>query len=49
MAALPPMAGNSVLLHVPEEKAAPLVSVLTDDTQVGEVRRLMKDLGGTFI
>lgn len=49
MASLPPMAGNSILLHVPEKAEKPLISVLTDDTQAPECRNLMTALGGKIL
>lgn len=49
MASLPPMAGNSILLHVPEKPKKPLLSVLTDDTQAPECRRLLTALGGRLL
>lgn len=49
MAALPPMAGNSILLHVPEKTGRPLLSVLTDDTQASDARTLVEALGGRII
>lgn len=49
MAALPPMAGNGILLHVPEKSGRPLLSVLTDDTRASEARLLVEALGGRII
>lgn len=49
MAALPPMAGNSILMHAPPKQSAGLISVLTDDTQAPECRRLLTALGGRIL
>lgn len=43
MGSLPPMAGNGIL----EKK--PLISVLTDDTQTADARRLLESLGGRIL
>lgn len=44
MGALPPMAGNGVTIQ-----ECSLVSVLTDDTQAVDCRRLMEALGGRIL
>ena len=49
MASMPSMAGNSILLHVPEKSGRPLLSVLTDDTRASEARSLMEALGGKLL
>ena len=49
MASLPPLSGNGVMLHVPEQKEKPLLSVLTDDTQAQEAKRLLTALGGRVL
>lgn len=49
MAALPPLAGNACLLHVPEQPEKHLVSVLTDDTQAPEAKQLLTALGGRML
>ncbi len=47
MAALPPLAGNGVMLHQKPKK--PVLSVLTDDTQVSDAKLLLESLGGRII
>ena len=42
MAGLPPMAGNGVMTS----SKKPLISVLTDDTQTADARKLLESLGG---
>ncbi len=49
MAAMPPMAGNSILVHVPSRQETALISVLTDDTQAPECRQLLTALGGRVL
>ena len=49
MGALSPLAGNGVMLHTPKPQDASIVSVLTDDTQAREARRLMEALGGHIL
>lgn len=49
MAALPPLAGNGVILHTPKPCDTAIVSVLTDDTQAREARRLLEALGGHIL
>lgn len=49
MAALPPMAGNGILLHTPAPKEQSMISVLTDDTQVSDARLLLESLGGQIL
>lgn len=49
MAALPPMAGNSLRLHTPEPQKTALLSVLTDDTEATECRQLLTALGGRLL
>ncbi len=45
MGGLPAMAGNGILTG--DQK--PLVSVLTDDTQTADARRLLESLGGRIL
>lgn len=49
MAALPPMAGNSLMLHTPVPRKSTLLSVLTDDTEAAECRQLLTALGGRLL
>lgn len=49
MAALPPMAGNGVMLHTPSRQEKPILSVLTDDTQVSDAKLLLESLGGRIL
>jgi hypothetical protein len=49
MAAMPPIAGNSILLHTPPKPGSSLISVLTDDTQLPEARGLLEALGGKIL
>lgn len=49
MAALPPLAGNGIMLHVPEKGEKHLISVLTDDTQAMEAKQLLTALGGRVL
>lgn len=49
LAALPIMAGNGVLVHTPTRQTSQVISVLTDDTQAGDVRRLMEALGAKIL
>jgi hypothetical protein len=49
MAAMPPIAGNSILLHTPPKPMESLISVLTDDTQLPEARGLLEALGGKIL
>jgi hypothetical protein len=49
MAAMPPIAGNSVLMHTTPKPSASLISVLTDDTQLPEARQLLEALGGKIL
>lgn len=49
MASLPIMAGNGVMVHTHPREQPSLVSVLTDDTQAGDVRELMEALGAKIL
>lgn len=49
MGALPPLAGNGVLLHTPEPQRPAILSVLTDDTQVQDARQLLQSMGGQIL
>jgi hypothetical protein len=49
MAAMPPIAGNSVMLHTTPKPQSALLSVLTDDTQLPEARQLLEALGGKIL
>lgn len=49
MGALPPLAGNGVLLHRPPKPEKHLLSVLTDDVGAPEARRLLTAYGGRSI
>lgn len=49
MGALPPLAGNGVLLHQPEVPKGHLLSVLTDDVGAPEARRILTAFGGKAI
>lgn len=49
LGALPPLAGNGVLLHRPGQPEKHLVSVLTDDVGAPEARRLLTAYGGRAI
>ena len=49
MGALPPLAGNGVLLHTPEPQRPAFLSVLTDDTQVQDARQLLQSMGGQIL
>lgn len=49
MGAMPPLAGNGVLLHCPPKPESHLVSVLTDDVGAPEARRLLQAYGGKSI
>ena len=49
MAALPPLAGNGVMLHIPDKQEKHLVSVLTDDTQAQDAKQLLTALGGRVL
>lgn len=49
MGALPPLAGNGVLLHRPAAPQKHLLSVLTDDVGAPEARRILTAFGGKSI
>ena len=49
MGAMPPLAGNGVLLHTPEPQRPAILSVLTDDTQVQDARQLLQSMGGQIL
>lgn len=49
MAALPPLAGNGVMLHQSQRQELPVLSVLTDDVQYADARALLEALGGRIL
>ena len=49
MGALPPLAGNGVMLHTPKPQDSPILSVLTDDTGLYDARQLLTALGGKIL
>lgn len=49
LASLPIMAGNGVMVHTTDKPHTAVVSVLTDDTQAGDVRELLRAMGATIL
>ena len=49
MGSLPPLAGNGVMMHTPAKETPSVVTVIVDDTQRAEAKRLLTVLGGHIL